>query len=203
MPNTGAARGRPRDPQVDDRIVQAAVAELANTGAASFSLNAVAARAGVAKRSIYSRWPNREDLIIAALGSLSVGLTPPATGTLAGDLGALFDQVAETLAEPRQSILARYAAELSTYPELYAVFKRDVVDQSMAVIEDALIEAGRRGEIPAGRPLALAAEFFVSAVFGRSAYAPHTQPGNVPAMKAGLIALTLAALGDQERPAPR
>jgi len=132
-----ATRGRPRDPEVDDRIVRAAVAELADAGAATFSLNSVAARAGVAKRSIYSRWPSREELIAAALASLSVGLAPPRTGTLAGDLDALFGQVAETLAEPRQSILARYAAELSTYPELYAVFKRDVVDQSMAVIEDA------------------------------------------------------------------
>ena len=190
-----ATRGRPRDPEVDDRIVRAAVAELADAGAATFSLNSVAARAGVAKRSIYSRWPSREELIAAALASLSVGLAPPRTGTLAGDLDALFGQVAETLAEPRQSILARYAAELSTYPELYAVFKRDVVDQSMAVIEDALVDARRRGEIPAGRPLSLTAEVFVSAIFGRSAYAPHTQPGDVPAMKSELIALILASLG--------
>ncbi|MEU4244496.1 TetR/AcrR family transcriptional regulator [Actinoplanes sp. NPDC026619] len=192
--NTAPARGRPRDPAVDERIVRAAAEELADTGATAFSLNSVAARAGVAKRSIYSRWPDRADLIIAALQSLSVGLAPPRTGTLRGDLENLFDQIADTLSEPRQSILARYATELSDHPELYAVFQRDVIDQAMAVIEDALVDARRRGEIRADAPLPLVAEVFVSAIFGRSGYARHTRPGHFPQMKDGLVGLTMNAL---------
>ncbi|GIF26727.1 AcrR family transcriptional regulator [Actinoplanes tereljensis] len=199
--DTAPARGRPRDPAVDERIVRAAVEELAGTGAAAFSLNSVALRAGVAKRSIYSRWPNRETLITAALQSLSVGLAPPRTGTLSGDLDALFDQIAETLSEPRQSILARYAAELSAHPEQYAVFQRDVIDQAMAVIEDALVDARRRGEIRGDAPLPLAAEVFVSAIFGRSGYARHTPSGDFPQMKDGLIALTMNALRADGTPA--
>jgi len=203
MPPPAATRGRPRDPEVDGRIVQAAVQELADAGAATFSLNSVAARAGVAKRSIYSRWTNREELITAALESLPVGLTPPRTGSLAGDLGALFDQVAATFTEPHRSILTRYAAELSDYPELYAVFKRDVIDQSMAVIEDALIDAHRRGEI-SGDALSLAAEIFVSAILGRSTYAPHTQPGGPLELRNGLIALTMNGLrGESALPGGR
>lgn len=189
-----ATRGRPRDPDVDARIIQAAVDELADAGAAGFSLNSVAVRAGVAKRSIYSRWPDRDDLIAAAVGSLSIGMTPARTGSLAGDLAALFDQIAETLAQPRRSILARYAADLAASPQLYAVFKRDVIDQSMAVIEDALVDAHRRGEIGDAVPLATAAEYFVSAIFGRSVYATHTQPGNVADLKDALITMTLNAL---------
>ncbi|SHN19011.1 TetR/AcrR family transcriptional regulator [Cryptosporangium aurantiacum] len=192
-PGSGS-RGRPRDLAVDDRIVRAAVEELAEAGVATFSLNSVAVRARVAKRSIYSRWPDRDDLIMAGLASLSVGMAPPRTGTLDGDLAMLFDQIADVLAEPRRSVLARCAAELSAYPELYAVFKRDVIDQSMAVIEDALVDARARGEIRSDDSLALVAEVFVSAIFGRSTYAPHTQPGGVSEMKSGLIALTLHTL---------
>ncbi|SHN16397.1 TetR/AcrR family transcriptional regulator [Cryptosporangium aurantiacum] len=188
------ARGRPRDPDVEDRIVRAAVDELAEVGVAAFSLNSVAARARVAKRSIYSRWPDREGLVAAGLASLSVGLEPPRTGTLSGDLEMLFDQIADMLAEPRRSVLARCAAELASYPVLYAAFKRDVIDQSMAVIEGALVDARARGEVRSGDSPALVAEVFVSAIFGRSTYAPHTQPGGVPEMKSGLIAVTLHAL---------
>jgi AcrR family transcriptional regulator len=194
MPSRTAPRGRPRDARVDDLIVRAAVAELAEAGAVTFSLNSVAARAGVAKRSIYSRWPNRESLITAALCSLPLGLVAPRTGTLAGDLDALFDQIVETFAEPNRSILARCAAELSARPELYAVFKRNVIDLSMAVLEDALVDAAHRGEIHAGIPLSLPAEVFVSAILGRSNYAAHTRPGDVAQLKDGLIALTLIAL---------
>lgn len=167
----------------------------AQAGAAAFSLNSVAARAGVAKRSLYNRWPQRDDLIAAAFNAVSVGLEPRRTGSLAGDLADLFDQIAEMLSEPRRSILARYAAELSAYPQLYAAFKRDVIDQSMAAIEDALVDARRRTEIRAGAPLGLAAEVFVSTILGRTTYAPHTQPGDVRDMKSDLIELTLQALG--------
>jgi len=191
----GGTRGRPRDLGVDDRIIRAAVDELADVGVTAFSLNSVAQRARVAKRSIYSRWPDREGLITAGLASLSVGLAPPRTGTLDGDLHALFDQIADVLSEPRRSVLTRCSAELAAYPEVYAVFKRDVVDQSMAVIEDALVDARARGEIRSDGQLALVAEVFVSAIFGRSTYAEHTRPGGVPEMKRGLIALTLDALG--------
>jgi hypothetical protein len=143
----------------------------------------------------YNRWPQRDDLIAAAFNAVSVGLEPRRTGSLAGDLADLFDQIAEMLSEPRRSILARYAAELSAYPQLYAAFKRDVIDQSMAAIEDALVEARRRTEIRAGAPLGLVAEVFVSTILGRTTYAPHTQPGDVRDMKSDLIELTLQALG--------
>jgi AcrR family transcriptional regulator len=58
--------GRPRDPDVDDAILHATVELLAESGLRRTTIAAVAARAGVARATIYLRWPSRDQLIAAA-----------------------------------------------------------------------------------------------------------------------------------------
>lgn len=144
---TARPRGRPRDDSVDKRVLAAAVEELTDKGIGEFSLTSVAARAHAAKRSIYARWPHREDLILAGMSTLAAELTPPNTGSVREDLVILLEQIAAVFVEPRLSILLRCAAEIADYPEMYAAFKRDSVDRCLAVIEDALHEAMARGEL--------------------------------------------------------
>lgn len=144
---TSLPRGRPRDNSVDKRVLAAAVEELADKGIAEFSITAVAERAHAAKRSIYTRWPQREDLILAGMSTLAAELVPPRTGSISKDLTVLLDQIAAVFVEPRLSILQRCAAEIAAYPAMYAAFKRDSVDRCLAVIEDALHEAIVRGEV--------------------------------------------------------
>jgi AcrR family transcriptional regulator len=161
-----APRGRPRDASVDGRVLAAVVNELAEVGVSGFSVNAVSARAKVAKRTIASRWPDRASLIVAAMNTLAAGLVPPHTGHLEADLQVLAAKIAETMAEPRRSILARCAAELREYPQYYAAFKRDSVDSCMAAVEDALYDARRRGEVRDDLDLSFAANSFVSTIIG-------------------------------------
>ena len=82
-------RGRPRDDPVDERVLEAVVAELGEAGTAGFSVNAVCARARVAKRGVAARWPDRGALILTGLNRLAAGLEPPRTGALESDLHAL------------------------------------------------------------------------------------------------------------------
>src|SRR4051794_34952464 len=56
---TAARPGRPLSPQLDDRILEAALAMLADVGYAQLRLDALAARAGVAKTTILRRWPSK------------------------------------------------------------------------------------------------------------------------------------------------
>jgi AcrR family transcriptional regulator len=160
------ARGRPRDASVEGRVLSAVVEELAETGVSGFSINAVSARAKVAKRTIASRWPDRASLILAAMNTLAAGLVPPHTGRLESDLDILASKVADTMAEPRRSILARCAAELREYPQYYSAFKRDSVDSCMAAVEDAIYDARQRDEVRADIDLSFAANSFVSTIIG-------------------------------------
>ncbi|AHH19206.1 putative transcriptional regulator, TetR family [Nocardia nova SH22a] len=149
--------------------------ELADKGIAEFSITSVATRARAAKRSIYARWPRREDLILAGMGTLAAGLVPPHTGTIAGDLTVLIDRIAAVFVEPRLSILQRCAAEMADYPELYALFKRDSIDRCLAAIEDALHDAANRGEIRADIDPATVADTLTGAI----AFRASTTPGDV------------------------
>jgi AcrR family transcriptional regulator len=163
-------RGRPRDDSVDERLLAAAVEELAEKGIAEFSITSVAARARAAKRSIYARWPRREDLILAGMSTLAAGLVPPRTGTIIEDLTILLDQVAAVFVEPRRSVLQRCAAEIAAYPEMYDAFKRDSVDRCLAAIEDALHDAVTRGEIRADIDAGTVADALTGAVMLRASF---------------------------------
>ena len=162
--------GRPRDQGADDRILQAVVDELAEAGIAGFRINSVAARAKVAKRTLYARWTERDDLILAGLSTLGVHLRSPRTGSLESDLRLLFDATAEALDSPRWLIAARCSLELPEYPELYAMFQRDCIDQPLAVVEDVLYDAQRRGELRSGVDRSVAAETFASSLAGFSTH---------------------------------
>lgn len=170
-------RGRPRDESVDRRVLDAVVAELGEVGVAGFSLNGACARARVAKRSVAARWPDRESLILAGLGSLAAGLEPPHHGDLARDLADLAEQLVALTAEPRRSVLAHCAAELAAYPEYYEVFTRDLFDRCMAVVQDVLFDGRARGEVRADVDLALTADCFVSAIVGSRSFGSRTFDG--------------------------
>lgn len=64
------ARGRPRDPEADDRIAGAALELLREQGPAGVHIDAVATRAGVARTTVYRRYRDREALLAATLGQL-------------------------------------------------------------------------------------------------------------------------------------
>lgn len=188
---TAPRPGRPRDPGADERILQAAVDELAEAGVDGFRINSVAARAKVAKRTLYSRWAERDDLILAGLGSLSGRLHPPRTGSLDTDIRLLYDALAETLDSPRWLIAARCTFELPDHPELYATFRRDCVDQPLAVIEDVLFDAERRGELRPDADRAVAAETFVASIASFSTHIARMRGVSARTARDGFLDLFL------------
>ncbi|SNQ51405.1 Transcriptional regulator, TetR family (modular protein) [Frankia canadensis] len=190
-------RGRPRDATIDTRVIAAAVDELAEHGVGGFSVNRVALRAGVAKRGIYARWPDRDDLVLTALGTLAAGLVPPRTGGLRSDLLHLAPFVDAVFLEPRMSVLARCMAELRRFPTLYAAFRRESVDRCAAAIEDAFHDAVLRGEARADLDTDLASSAFLGALMARHAFGARA-PSDNRAYHLRLVDFCLAAV----RPAP-
>jgi AcrR family transcriptional regulator len=92
--------GRPRSHEVDAAITRAAVELLATRGPDGLTINAVARRSGVARASIYLRYPGREALLAAALRA-AIGREPIApSGDLETDIRAAGAQVHAILATP-------------------------------------------------------------------------------------------------------
>ena len=79
-------RGRPRDPDADRRILRAARLVAADVGILGSSMSAMADRSGVGKPTIYLRWANRADLMVAAVADLRTPVPTDGTGSLRADL---------------------------------------------------------------------------------------------------------------------
>ena len=84
-------RQRRRGEELEAALLDAAWDELAETGFAKLTMESVAVRAKTGVAVLYRRWPNKDDLVIAAIGHY--GKTRPVdipdTGTLRGDMLAL------------------------------------------------------------------------------------------------------------------
>ncbi len=170
MGSSTRQRGRRRDPSIDTRVLRAAVDELAERGIAGFSTNSVAARAGVDKRGIYVRWPDRDQLVVDALGTLAAGLTVPGTGALRTDLLAIIPSVTAVFTSPRMEVLQRCVQEAQDYRAIYAGFRRDYIDRCMAVIEDVFHSAQHRGEVDSAINPVLACEAFLGMIMARASF---------------------------------
>jgi AcrR family transcriptional regulator len=106
-------RGRPRSTTVHQAILKAARDLLAEEGYAKFSVDRVAARAGVGKQTVYRRWPSKAPLAAEAVldsARTTVSGVPADTGDIHRDLRSwLYDQVA-FLACPQNAALVRALA---------------------------------------------------------------------------------------------
>jgi AcrR family transcriptional regulator len=70
--------GRPRDEEVGDRILHAALAVLSTEGYAAMSMDAIAEKAGVSKPTIYRRWATKIELATASIATIAND-DPPTT----------------------------------------------------------------------------------------------------------------------------
>lgn len=64
-------RGRPRRAGADEAILTTALEMLRAAGFRNFTIDAVSERTGIAKTTIYRRWPSKGALVAAALAPLA------------------------------------------------------------------------------------------------------------------------------------
>src|SRR6202034_4718064 len=87
--------GRPRDEAARVAILKAANAILEKEGIAGFTIEAVAARAGVGKATIYRWWPSKGALAVAGfLAETAPKIAYPNSGSARADLISQLRRVA-------------------------------------------------------------------------------------------------------------
>ena len=112
-------RGRPPSPGVDERILDAALAMLAEGGYAGFRLDALAARAGVAKTTILRRWPSKAAVAVAAVERLALQTVDlPESGSLRGDLHALLTSAVNVFTHGDGRFVPHLFRESGHHPEI-------------------------------------------------------------------------------------
>lgn len=150
--STDAARstpGRPRDPDVDRRLAEAAVELYGEAGWAGFSIDAVARRAGVGKASVYLRWSNREELLADALRLAIVHIAQVSTGSVRGDLIDLARQFLELYLGPAGRASLRLGVEVAQIPGLLEWYQ-DLGESQRLAARRIVRRAIEHGELPRG-----------------------------------------------------
>jgi len=140
-------RGRPRDPAVDEAILRATLDLVAEVGLSGLTVDAVAARAGVGKATIYRRWPSKEALLFVAVATVGEEPPTPDTGRVDDDLLALYDGLVDSLGDQRQGrVVVEMAAAAAQDPALMEI-QRDFVQRRRETGRAILRRGIERGEL--------------------------------------------------------
>ena len=161
-------RGRPRRKSARPAIIEATLELLAERGFQDATMEAIAARAGVGKNTIYRRWCSKEELVADAIQDLSAELD-----VLEGEniYAILLHQVRDVIrlfADPLGGrILPSLLGELHRNPQFAAAWGERVVRPRRQAIDDLLRQALERGELRQGTDPDLIADLLVSPPFVR------------------------------------
>ena len=132
-PPGGRRRGRPLSPAIDERILDAALDMLAENGYGGLRLDALAARAGVAKTTILRRWPSKATVAAAAVERLALQtIDVPESGTLRGDLHALLTSAVTVFTHGRGSFVPRLIRESGHHPEIASLLETVIHTRRLA-----------------------------------------------------------------------
>jgi AcrR family transcriptional regulator len=147
---TSRRPGRPRSEQAEHAIIEATLDLFAERGFEGVCVEAVAARAGVGKATIYRRWPNKEELLLAALSSMKSPIPELKGVSVRDDLVAMLTVMAADKADPRKA--RRYAlllGEGQKYPRLMARYKETVVEPRHEALRAVIRRGIATGELRA------------------------------------------------------
>jgi AcrR family transcriptional regulator len=160
--------GRPRSEQAEQAIIEATLDLFAEQGFEGVCVEAVASRAGVGKATIYRRWPSKEELLLAALGSLKSPYPEPKGISARDDLVAIVAVMCADRADPRKA--RRYAlllGEGEKYPRLMARYMQTVVEPRRDILRAALRRGISSGELRADTDVEVALLALTGAVIAR------------------------------------
>ncbi len=149
-PASNASRtGRPRSATADAAILAATRDALVDLGWSGLTLGAVATRAGVAKTTLYRRWPGKNELVVDAVAALFDELELPDRGSLAADIEGVVLQFAAILVRPEtKSGLMAVVAESTRDDALRERIRTSIVDRQKRLVLEGRARAQQRGELP-------------------------------------------------------
>jgi AcrR family transcriptional regulator len=161
-------RGRPRDARAEQAILHATVAILSEVGFSHLSIEAVAARAGVGRPTIYRRWPSKLELVLDAVERLAPPLPTAGTSDPLTDLRQIVPQLmAGMTSSPVIRAIVALANDAETHSELARWLGEHYLKARRAAIADILQRAIAAGELRADVDADMAIDLMVGAAVYR------------------------------------
>jgi AcrR family transcriptional regulator len=163
----GNRHGRSEDAR--QAVLEAADDLLVEKGFAGLTMEGIAARAGVAKQTIYRWWSTKTEVLLDAfLQDLAEELTPPDQGDIARDLRAYLRQLARFLGQSDAGAVFRaLIAQAQHDPVFAADFRGRYLDEQRHRDRLPLQRAAQRGQLPAGLDIAAETDQLVGPLYYR------------------------------------
>jgi len=142
-------RHRRRGEELEAALLEAAWQELVEAGFARLTMESVATRAKTGVAVLYRRWPNKDDLVLAAIRHYGTTnpVEVPDTGTLRGDLIALLGEFSHARVTFATIISAVFSGLLASTGLTPAEVREKVIADRPLSSEQIFTRAHERGEI--------------------------------------------------------
>jgi AcrR family transcriptional regulator len=149
-PASASRPGRPRSERARLAVLEAAADLLADGGLSAATIEAVAARAGVSKVTIYRWWPNRGALAVDAyFWRYRATIAFRLTGDTAADLTTQLRNLIRVFRGRAGTLMAELLGQAQTDPVLSEQIREGWLKPRRQVSRDILLDAVRRGEVRA------------------------------------------------------
>jgi AcrR family transcriptional regulator len=166
-----AARSDPRVERSRQAILDATLQLLARDGdVGSLTVEAVAARSGVAKTTIYRRWRDKWEL---ALDAVMIDMLPRLdepvdVGDTRKELLTFINSVVKMLATPPYGqAMQALVSQIATDPDLARVYREQVVEPRHAELTPVIKRGIARGDLRPDTDVRLIHELLVGPIFYR------------------------------------
>jgi AcrR family transcriptional regulator len=161
--NTGAEAGerrrpgRPRSEEAHGAILDAAISLIREVGYDALAVDAIAARAGVGKATVYRRWTTKETLVAEALKRLVGSIPIPDTGTTEGDLRVMMRDSLNMYRDPAtKGLLSGLVAAMARSERIAQAVRSGFIATRRDALQQVLERGVARGDLQKGLDFELA-----------------------------------------------
>jgi AcrR family transcriptional regulator len=153
-PHEKSGPGRPRSPATDQAILRAALELFMQSGIDGVNVERVAARAGVARTTVYRRWSSKEALVAQAIATAR-GSAEEEAAVEVSEFTELAPRLISALAEivtaPKyRTLVARLIGSIPSSPSLMATYWEFHIAPRREWVGQILRQAQEQGLIRAG-----------------------------------------------------
>jgi AcrR family transcriptional regulator len=160
-------RGRPPSSAARHKALAAAHDILMTEGLGRISIEAVAARSGVGKPTIYRSWANASELAMAALMEGHPEIAPDRQGNLRAALLRQITDIIQAFATTRGRQIALALAAADPDSEMTRAFRNRIILSGREAVRHLFAEAIQRGEIATPPDIEVVLDMIYAPIFYR------------------------------------
>ena len=169
-----------RGARARDRVMAAALDQLADEGSAGFTMESVARRAGASKATLYRHWPSASALLVDAMTATFRPLPAPAGDDVREDLVVLLEQAARLLSSDRFPRLMAAVVDLAERDPALGRLHADLTEQRRSPVLQLVHRGQAEGRFPAGADPEVVVDLLTAPFFYRRLIAHRPMPPTLP-----------------------